>query len=342
MLPMSRINISEIAASLNLSKSTVSRVFNNVPNSRIASKTKERVLKAIQEMGYEPNLSAQALAKAKTHLVGLMFINSNNPFVSGFVSASEELFRKFGYHVLLCNNRGNTQFEEEECRILRQRGVEGLIIEPTGSVDHLRSMMKLDYPFVLLDRCPEIPSLGYVTFDDVEGGRIATQALVDAGRRRIAYVAGPRELLVSGDRLEGYKSALTLNSLPQKSEWIVHVAQHENVESGRLAAETLLNLPEPPDGIFCCDDYLALGVVQAAKSRGVKIPDDVALIGYNDNLFCPWIEIPLASVMLDTAKLGLEASQYLLEKIEKPDLTEPRVVKINPIVVPRKSLGFKE
>lgn len=335
---MNRINISEIAASLNLSKSTVSRVFNNVPNSRIAPKTKERVLKAIQEMGYEPNLSAQALAKAKTHLVGLMFINSNNPFVSGFVSASEEFFRKFGYHVLLCNNRGNTQFEEEECRILRQRGVEGLIIEPTGSVDHLRNMIKLDYPFVLLDRCPEIPSLGYVTFDDVEGGRLATQALIDAGRRRIAYITGPRDLLISADRLEGYKSALASNSLIQRPEWVVHVARHEDVDQGRLAAEKLLNLPEPPDGIFCCDDYLALGVMKAAKSRGVKIPDDLALIGYNDSLFCPWTEVPLASIMLDTAKLGLEASQFLLEKIEKPDSVMDRVVKIKPILVPRKSL----
>jgi DNA-binding LacI/PurR family transcriptional regulator len=337
---MSRINISEIAASLNLSKSTVSRVFNNVPNSRIAPQTRDRVMKAIQEMGYEPNVSAQALAKAKTHLIGLMFINSNNPFVGGFVSASEEYFRKVGYHVLLCNNRGNTQFEEEECRILRQRGVEGLIIEPTGSVDHLRTMLKLNYPFVLLDRCPEIPSLGYVTFDDVEGGRLATQVLIDGGRKKIAHITGPSGLLVSADRLDGYKQALRLNNLLEKPEWIVHTDRHEDVELGRLATERLLALPDRPDAVFCCDDYLALGVMKAAKLRGLKIPDDIALIGYNDSLFCPWTEVPLASVMLDMSKLGLEASQYLLDKIEKPDSTEQRVVKVKPIVVSRESAGI--
>jgi LacI family transcriptional regulator len=337
---MTRISISQIAESLNLSKSTVSRVFNDVPNSRIAPKTKARVLKAIREMGYEPNVSAQALARAKTHIVGLMFINSNNPFVSGFVASAEELFRKSGYHVLLCNNRGQAAIEEEECRVLRQRGVEGLIIESTGSADHLLAMMRQDYPFVLLDRCPAIPELGYVTFDDVEGGRLATEALIAAGRRRVAHIGGPKSLLVSMDRVAGYRLAIEQAGLPATDAYVVHVDRHEDVESGCRAAEHLLSLPDRPDAIFCCDDYLALGVIQAAKARGLRVPDDLAVIGYDDNLFCPWIEVPLASMMLDMGQLGLEASNILLQKIEDPGSVEQRVVKVKPVVMPRASMGL--
>lgn len=336
---MSRISISQIAERLNLSKSTVSRVFNDVPNSRIAPGTKARVLKAIREMGYEPNVSAQALARAKTHIVGLMFINANNPFVSAFVSSAEQLFRQSGYHVLLCNNRGQSAIEEEECRVLRQRGIEGLIIEPTGSADHLRVMLEQEYPFVLLDRCPAIPELGYVTFDDVEGGRLATEALIAAGRRRVAVIAPRTELLVSVDRLAGYRRALEQAGLPLREGYVVHVDKHEDVENGRLAAERLLSLPDRPDAVFCCDDYLALGVIKAAKARGLHIPDDLALIGYDDNLFCPWIDVPLASVMLDMGQLGLEASKILLEKIENPGEVAERVVKVKPVVMARASLG---
>ena len=136
-----------------------------------------------------------------------MIINSNNPFTGGFIYAMEEVAGNAGYHVLLCNTRGDIERERNEINMLRQRGVEGLIIEHLGPADVLLELAREDYPFVLLAPCPQAPELDYVTFNDVEGGRLATEALIQAGRRRIAHIAAPEGVLCQG----------SLNRLPPGS-----------------------------------------------------------------------------------------------------------------------------
>jgi LacI family transcriptional regulator len=347
---MNIATITEIANRLQLSKTTVSRVFNNAPNSRISAATRKRVWEAIEKTGYEPNISARALARAKTHVIGTLFINASNPFVGEFVAATEAIASNAGYHVLLCNTRGSSEREQEECRMLRQRGVEGLIIEHfDGPADHLAKMAEAGYPFVLLDRCEQYPELDYVTFDDVEGGRLATMALIEAGRKRIAHISGPQTSIISNDRSQGYLKALNQAGLPAFPELSIRVDVFGSREVGRLAADRLLDLPDRPDGIFCDDDFIALGVFDAAKARGIRVPQDLSLIGYDDSSFCPLTAIPLASVKLDMSRLGHEATQLLLEKIEshevlqKSGITQPsgsgRSVIINPQVMKRESLG---
>jgi LacI family transcriptional regulator len=345
---MPKFSLAQIARRVNVSKSTVSRVFNDYPNSGISDETRQRVLTAVKEMGYEPNLSARALRHARTHVIGAIIINVNYSFTSGYILAMERVTRQMGYHVILCNTRESPDREIEEIRMLRQRGVEGLIIEHVGpSCDHLVELAKEHYPFILLDRCEGATELDYITFDDEEGGRLATEELIRAGRKRIAHIAGPEFKLLAQDRLAGYRRALLDADLPADPEWVVRVANPTGVDDlrmGRRAAEKLLDLPHRPDAIFCAWDYLALGVFQAAAARGIKIPDDLAVIGYdNQEIFCASTPVPLASVELDTNQLGNLAAELLLKKIEKgSENVEHQAIKLKPKVIVRESLGMKE
>lgn len=337
---MERANISEIARKLNLSKTTVSRVFNNTPNSRISLATRDKVLSTIREMGYEPNLSARALAKARTHVIGVMFINISSTFVNAFVGTVEELTRERGYHVLLCNSRGTPEREKADCRMLRQRGVEGLIIEHVGSGEHLREMWSKHYPVVLTGLCKDAPEVDFVGFDEPGGAAMATRALLDIGRRRIAYIEGPGEAGAAEDRRRGYLNALAEAGAAAKSERIVTARRHEDTAAGREAAERLLALAERPDGIFCHDDLLAVGAMQAVQAAGLRVPQDIAIIGYGNNYNTPWAQIPLPSVQLDTATLGREACRVLLEKIEKGPEAGKQQIKIKPYLVRTELLGI--
>jgi LacI family transcriptional regulator len=335
------LGISEIARHLNLSKTTVSRVANGVPNAGISSKTRQRVLDAIERMGYRPNVTASALAGGKTHVVAFIGQNSNNPLSSDMVWAMETVARRNGYHVILCNTRGDADIEREEIRMLRQRGIEGMVIEHQGSSDKIRELIDGGFPVVLLDRCEDLPGVDYVTFDDVEGGRLATQALIDGGRRRIAHIGGPLSSLPARDRLEGYRVAVQSAGLPLVAEWQVEASLFEDVSAGRAAAERLFSCVEKPDAIFCASDHLALGVFQAAAAHSVVVPRDVALIGYDDHSLCPWTAVPLASIRLDFKQLGDEASRLLFEKIKVSsvdDRRSPVSIKIPPQLVARASL----
>lgn len=337
---MGKLSISEVARHLKVSKTTVSRVFNRVPNSGISQSTQKRVLGAIRKMGYEPNLAARALSRSKTYVIGAMIFNANSQFAREFIWSMEVTASESGYYVVLCNTRSQAGREQQEVRMMRQRGVEGLIIEHCGPAEPLVKLSREGYPFVLLDRCPDAPDLDYVTFDDVAGGRMATQALIDAGRRRIAHIAGPVTSLPSGDRLEGYCQALHSAGLAENPRWIVRAHDPDDPQAGCEATEQLLALTDPPDAIFCANDFLALGVYRAAANRGLKVPDDLAVIGYNDEDFCSWTAVPLASVQLDTQRLGQEASRLLLEKIEKGTRNvASRAIEITPEVVRRDSLG---
>jgi len=178
-----------------------------------------------------------------------------------------------------------------------------------------------------------------VTFDDVEGGRLATLAMINTGRKKIAHIAGPQNSLPARDRLAGYKLAMQEAGLTIDPNWIIEAPRFEDVEVGRLQTLQLLDLQNRPEAIVCPCDFLALGVFQAAAARNLKVPEDLAVIGYNDQSFCPWTAVPLSSVRLDFKQLGERATRMLLDKIEGQ--TGPgsgTAVKITPQIVMRSSM----
>jgi LacI family transcriptional regulator len=334
------LTITQLAKRLGLSTCTVSRALNNTPGSGLSAATRQRVLSEAGKLGYRPNLSAQALVNGKTHVIGAISINANNPFMSGFIYGVEETARQAGYHVLLCNTRSDTERERNEVAMLRQRGVEGLIIQHIGPAEHLKQLAKGRYPFVLLAPCPQAPELDFVTFDDVAGGRMATRALLQTGRRRIAHLAGPEHILCAQDRLAGCRQELHAAGLNLPAARIVRAEHYENPACGAQAMEILLALPQRPDAVFCFNDLLAWGAYETIIKHGLRVPEDIALIGYDDESFSSKTTVPLASIHLDTERLGRDAATMLLRKIEKPDERPgPQAVRITPQLVWRASLG---
>lgn len=338
-----RVNISDVAKRAGVAKGTVSRVLNNYPNSGISEATRVRVKQVVAELNYAPHIGAASLAGKRTHIIGVLIVNVNNPFASHFVSSLEDRADKSGYTVILCNTRRNVEREKEKVQMLRQRGIEGVIIEHIGSPDLLSDLEQQNYPFVLLDRCPELPHLDYVTFNDVEGGRLATKALIDVGCKTIAHIAGEKMLLTTADRAEGYRLALQQSGLLPNEGLIVYTERCDDYLCGYECACKLLDGENRPDGIFCFTDHLAFGVFQAAAERGLVVGKDLAVIGYNDEIFAsvPWNPVQLASVRLDMDKLGSEAARMLLRKIKSElEQRESEAMLITPEVMPRASLGL--
>ena len=336
---MSRISIDEVAKIANVSKSTVSRVLNNYPNSGISQHTRQIVIDAAKRLKFVPHLSAAALSGKKTHIIGALIIDANNPFAGGFISKIEEVIQDKGYHLILCNTRGNSERVRQESNLLIQRGIEGLIIEHVGNPGYLRDLHDNGCFFVLLDRCPEYPGFSYVTNDDTEGGRLATQALIDVGRTKIAHISGPLHFLAMQDRQKGYLKALQHADYSMNARWIINLSEMQSHNQAESAAGELFDSFDRPDGFFCSSDYFSLGVLRAAEKRGLKAGKDFSLIGYNDEAFCPWVSVPLASVRLDMERVGQNAANLLLEKIKNNDIDLTYdFFNIPPKVVPRQSL----
>jgi DNA-binding LacI/PurR family transcriptional regulator len=337
-----RITIKDVASMAGVSKSTVSRVLNRYPNSGINDSTRLKIERVAKELNFTAHVSAKALAGQRTHLIGIIIHDVSSRFTGRLVSEVENVAEQKGYRVILCNTRDDIKREMMEIISLYQIGVEGFIVEHTGSTESLHWMLDAQCPFVLLDRCPTLPSIDYVTIDDVEGGRLATQALIDAGFKRIAHITATKQMLQAQDRYEGFCLALKSSGVRFRSNWVVQAERYWDYVSGKDCADKLLDMSERPDAFFCFNDYLALGVYQSLTERGLKVGKDVAVVGYDDLEFDAWTSVPLASVRLDLARVGFEAASLLLKKIEKGhEGLEKIMLKIPPELVCRESLGMK-
>lgn len=333
-------SIMEIAQRAKVSKTTVSRVFNNTPGARISQATRQRVMKACEDLDYQPNLTAQALANARTFILGAMFINISNPEISDYVEAGEKVARDAGFHVILCNSRGDAEREKHECHMLRQRGVEGLIVEHVGPAGHLIELDRAGFPLVLTGLSKDAPWIDYVGFDEVAGMREATNALLRTGRRKLVYLGYSPNSPACETRLAGFRKAVQDAGVPDRPERILPIHDPESISESDAATRRLLASPNRPEGIVCYTDHLAAGAYRAATAAGLRIPEDIAIMGYGDFPFGLMGDAPFPSMHLDLARMGREATRLLLKKIErKEDNVSLGSVDILPYVVRRELLG---
>lgn len=318
---MPTVTLSEIAKKLGVSKTTVSRAFNNSPGARISEKMRTRIIETCAKAGYQPNFMARALASSRTYVIGAVFINISSPEIGQLVEAAEHVASDQGYHLLLCSTRADVEREKRECAMLRQRGVEGLILEHAvvqgGSADHLSAMQASGYPIVLTGRCIDAPQLDYVGFDEIGGMALATQALLDKGYRKIAYLGYHPDGPASEKRVAGYKKAMREASLPVSDDMIIRCDVWDQPAEGQRLAQKFLTSANRPEAVICYTDHLAWGVHQYLNQKGIRVPDDIAIMGYGDSCPDPWLTFPFPSVHLNMRQLGLRASQLLIKKIEE-------------------------
>lgn len=328
------VTIKEIARRLGISKSTVSRALRDSPE--ISPATKERVIELARELDYSPNPIALSLLKNRTHTIGIIVPDIDNPFFSTAISGVDDVAYSRGYHVMIYQSHESYERERIDVRHIADRRADGLIVSVASqSVNHAHfgELQERGIPIVFFDRASDKVQTHKVLVDDYEGAFRGTEHLIAQGCRRIAHISGPMNLTISRNRYEGYKEALLRHGLPIRDEWVVSAEYSQGEGTDR--AYQLMALRERPDAIFAASDRIGIGVHWALRQLGYRMPDDVALLGFSDLGIAALLDPPLSSVAQPSFEMGRQAAELLLDLIENkstPPSYETRVLKTNLVV----------
>ena len=309
--------IVDVARRARVSASTVSHVINGTRE--VAPATRRRVEAAIEAVAYRPNALARSLRSGRSQTFGLILPDSGNPFFAEVGREIQLAAFDAGFSVFLCNTENDPAKEQRSVNLLTHTRVDGLVLVAVDERgDALRGLLHQRVPVVVMDReRPDLP-LDTVLTDHREGGRLATRHLVALGHRRIGLVAGPAGLSPSELRLAGHRQALEEAGLPFRSELVRHGDFHP--ESGRAAARALLAHPRSPTAILACNDLMALGVLRAAAESGRGVPQDLAVVGYDDIELAAFTVPPLTSVAQPRREMGRAAVRLLINRLAGPGL----------------------
>ena len=335
------VTMKDIARDLRVSVVTVSKVIRNNPD--ISEATRQRVLKRIRELNYHPNLAARALVTGKSNSIGLIVPDLVHPFFTELAEGLSNALRGKHYGVLISSSMEDLRLERQDIEIMLSRGVDAIIIASTqNTVESFRRIEERRTPYVLIDRQFAGLVANFVGIDDVAAGRLATQHLVEVGCRRIAHIRGP-EISTAIRRWEGYNQALAAAHLESFPGYVVQ-AKTGDVEAPRRGTEAmrkLLGLNPLPDGVFCYNDPVAIGAIDAILEAGLRVPEDVAVIGCGNLHYDDWLRVPLSSVDQRSATIGARAARLAVALIESANYVKPRSVLVNVEVVARASTQRK-
>lgn len=308
--------IKDIAQHLQISAATVSRALRDHPN--ISKERKASVWKLARELNYQPDSVAQSLKRGSTQTIGVIVPAIKYHFFSEALDGIEEVAFKSGYTVLVCKSNESHDREVVNAETLASKRVAGIIVslaQDSRGSDHFANLMQRNMPVVFFDRVPEKLKAPKVIGDDYEAAFALTEHLIGRGYRRIAHLAGPEALLISRRRLKGYLDALKKHRMPQSQDYVIYGGLEE--EDGRRDAARLLALRTRPDAVFAVNDPVALGIYQACKDAGVRIPQDLAVAGFSDNPISALLTPPLTTVAQPAYELGVAAAKMLLERIRE-------------------------
>ncbi|WP_439679527.1 LacI family DNA-binding transcriptional regulator [Embleya sp. MST-111070] len=333
---MTTSSIKEVAHRAGVSVGTVSNVLNHPE--RVAESTRNRVLEAVELLGFVRNDSARSLRSGVANTVGLIVLDVANPFFTDVARGVEDVCNESGSVVILCNSDDSGTKQERYLRVLQEQRVRGVLVTPARDAElPVADLRARGLAVVLLDRGGDRADLCSVAVDDVLGGRLAAEHLVAAGRREFAFVSGPLSIRQCEDRRRGMRAALREAGLRLGTSTRDVTVPAMNARSGAEAARRLLDAGPPPAAIFCANDLLALGLMRELLRAGVRIPEDVAVVGYDDIEFAAASAVPLTSIRQPTYRLGRTAAELLLEESEHPDTHTHRQVVFRPELVVRES-----
>jgi LacI family transcriptional regulator len=327
----------DIARDLGVSVITVSKVLRNHPD--VGDGTRERVLARVKELDYRPNLAARSLVTGRTYLIGLVVPDLLHPFFAEIAKSLSEALRQGGYYLIVSSSDEDPDLEEEEINQLLARRLDTLIIascRPT--VELFFRIEKQKTPYVLIDRCLPGLAANFVGVDDEAVGTLATKHLIDIGCKRIAHIRGPQTSPGIG-RVEGYKRALTQNGFKVIEDYIITEPKGdvETRQRGAHAMRQLLSLKPRPDGVFCFNDPMAMGAMNYALDQGVRIPEDIAVIGCGNLHYDDALSVPLSSINQHSRRIGQEAARIALGILDSKIMPKPENVVLQPELVVRRS-----
>lgn len=333
------VTIQDVAARAGVSAMTVSRVINNPM--RVAKETRQRVELAIDELGYVPNGLARGLLHGRTRTIALIVSDVSNPFFTLMARGVEDVAQRNGYTVILGNSDESAEKERQYVQTMLSNRVDGLLIAPAGSSSRktLDLFTQRGSPFVLIDRDLEGVRADVVVGDSVAGARVLTEHLLRLGHRRIALINGSREVTTAYDRQCGYEQALHAHGIELDPK-LVFEGNYKR-DSGQEAARRLLALPpkQRPTAIFAANNFLGVGVIETLRAARLKVPDDIALVCFDDIELASAI-YPFLTVMAQPARtFGTIAAQFLFDRLGGLEVAPPRKVVLPPELIVRISCG---
>lgn len=331
------VSVKDVAAAAGVSLGTVSNVLNRPE--KVSDATRDHVLRVIDDLGFVRNDAARQLRAGKNRAVGMIVLDVRNPFFTDVAQGVEERLGTHQRPLILGNSGQDPRRESTYLDLFEEQRVSGLLITPVGQVlPRLRRLRDRGTAVVVVDRRAGTREFSSVSVDDKRGGRLAAQHLVDTGRRRIAFVGGPRGLNQVKHRLRGAQDVVDTVS---RAELTFVETPTMDADAGRHAAEQLVALGRRrrPDAIFAANDLIALGVLQALTLAGVSVPDDIAIVGYDDIDFAASAAIPITSVRQPREELGRVATDILLGVIDASSAPPVRDVVLEPELVVRRSTG---
>ncbi len=330
------VNIRDVAKRAGVSAITVSRVINN--SGVVNAATRERVNRAIEELGYVPNSLAKSFRSSQTCLIALVLSDITNPFWTTIARGVEDTAEKNGFHVILCNSDENPEKESNYLQVLLQRRVDGIIIAPTTNDKNRFLMLKRHgLPCVLLDRRVDGFKCDTIVSNGREGARKMTLHLLRLGYQRIAIVAGPHTISTAQERVEGYCQALQENQVPIEAGLIVRDTYRQ--ESGYASVKQLLKQERRPEAIFAGNNFIAVGALHAIRELGMQIPEDVALVGFDDIPQGSLISPALTVVSQPAYKMGVSAAESLIARLSGKYRGKPRDIVFDTSIIIRESCG---
>ena len=335
---ISKITITDIARELNITAATVSRALNDHPG--ISDTTRQTVKATAARLNYRPNKVASSLRLGKSNIIGVIIPSAETNFFGSVVHGIEKVANENNYNVLIYQSNELYEFEKKGIQTFLQSQVDGVlasISKETINLDHYSEIRNRGIPLILFDRTNDKLGVSTVEVDDFAGAFQATKHLIGNGCRRIAHIAGQQHVNIFNLRLKGYIEALNVHGIVLDDDLISF--GKVSVESGRECMKKLLEGPVLPDAVFAVEDFTALGAIQAIKAAGLRIPDDIAIIGFANEAFGEYLTPSLSTVNQQTVTMGEEAARLMFEYLRgelQVDM-KPKKIILTPQLICRES-----
>lgn len=331
------VRMKDIAEDLGVSVVTVSKAFNN--HSDVSAETKARVLQRMKELNYQPSLHAQGLASGRSFIVGFIVPDLVHAFFSEIAKSLSRVLNAQGYGLVISSSDEDPEIERKEIDQMIRRRVDALLIASCQSnSDSLMRLSDQKISYILIDRTFQRQKDNFVGANDVLVGEMATEHLIKLGRRRIAHIGG-QMVSTSIDRLQGYKNALARHKIRLNPDYVINRGRGDESGdiTGREAMEKLLKLDPLPDAVFCFNDPAAIGAMGAILDAGLRIPEDIAIVGCGNIRYSESLRVPLTSVDVPSSTLGEKAGKLALQMMKAPKPQSAKSIHVPPTLIVRQS-----
>ncbi|HHV6919443.1 TPA: substrate-binding domain-containing protein, partial [Haemophilus influenzae] len=324
----------DIARLAQVSTSTVSHVING--SRFVSDEIREKVMRIVAELNYTPSAVARSLKVRETKTIGLLVTATNNPFFAEVMAGVEQYCQQHQYNLIIAATGGDAKRLQQNLQTLMHKQVDGLLLMCGDSRFQADIELAISLPLVVMDWWFTELNADKILENSALGGYLATKALIDAGHRKIGIITGNLKKSVAQNRLQGYKNALSEAKIALNPHWIVE--SHFDFEGGVLGIQSLLTQSSRPTAVFCCSDTIAVGAYQAIQQQGLRIPQDLSIMGYDDIELARYLSPPLSTICQPKAELGKLAVEALLQRIKNPN-ENYRTLVLEPTCILRGSIS---